>query len=102
MARPKGSKDISTIIRGAFVRAVNRMEAEGKPLSTMIYDELQKNPLATLKAVAHYCPRDLMLAGQIDTTLQINVLRYADDQPAKQLEAKAVPDAPLEGSGTRH
>ena len=56
--RPKGSHDIAPMIRGAFIRAVKGLEDDGKPLSSLIREELENNPLATLKAMAAFNPKE--------------------------------------------
>lgn len=57
--RPKGSHDIAPMIRGAFIRAVKGEEADGKPLSSLIREQLENNPLATLKAMAAFKQKEL-------------------------------------------
>ena len=56
--RPKGSHDIAPMIRGAFIRAVKGLEDDGKPLSSLIREQLENNPLATLKAMAAFNPKE--------------------------------------------
>ena len=59
MSKPKGSRDIAPMIRGAFKRAVLQLEEDGKPLSTLIYEKLQEDVLSTLKAISSFVPKEL-------------------------------------------
>lgn len=59
MARPKGSTDIASSIRGAFKRAVLMLEEEKKPLSLIIKQQMEERPLETLKAISTFCPKEV-------------------------------------------
>jgi hypothetical protein len=59
MARPKGSPDVAPMIRGAFKRAVLALEDKGRPLSTIMMEQLEENPLGTLQALKGFVPKEL-------------------------------------------
>lgn len=67
MARKRGSHDIAPQIRGAWKRAVLSLEDKGKPLSTIIEKCLEENPLATLKAISAFVPKEMLLEADITT-----------------------------------
>lgn len=66
MARPKGSHDIAPQIRGAFIRAVKGLEDDGKPLSAMIREHLESDFLNTLKVIASFVPKEMLIEGQVE------------------------------------
>lgn len=74
--RPKGSHDIAPMIRGAFIRAVKGLEDDGKPLSTLIREQLENNPLATLKAMAAFNPKESNVT-QRETR---DLIEYTDEE----------------------
>jgi hypothetical protein len=53
------------MIRGAFIRAAKGLEAKGKPLSTLIAKELEERPLDTLRAIAGFVPKEMLLEASI-------------------------------------
>lgn len=54
----KGVSDLAPKIRGAYKRAILRLESEGKPLSGIIAKELEKDPLGALALLAKFNPRE--------------------------------------------
>ena len=64
MGKKAGAKDVATMIRGAFKRAALAMEDKGKPLSTMMMESLEDNFLATIKAIAPFCPKELDITSR--------------------------------------
>ena len=59
MGAKASNRDVAPMIRGAFKRAVLLLEEEGKPLSTIIKDQLEENPLGTLQALKGFVPKEL-------------------------------------------
>lgn len=57
--RRRGSKDVAPMVRGAFVRAVKGLEDDGRPLSTIIREQLEEHPLHTLKVISSFVPKEL-------------------------------------------
>ncbi len=57
------------MIRGAFIRAAKSMEEKGTPLSTLIEKQLEDKPLETLKAIASFVPKEMLIEADITTQL---------------------------------
>lgn len=93
MARPKGSHDISPMIRGAFIRAAKALESKGKPLSTIIMQELEKDPLATIRTMASFVPKELDI-----TQRKISDISELSDEELEQLKSLAA--SIVDGAGT--
>lgn len=49
------------------------LESGGKPLSTIIQTELEERPLETLRAVASFVPKELMLQGDAEAPMHLQV-----------------------------
>ena len=63
--RRAGSRDIAPQIRGAFKRAVLQLEEEGRPLSELIKEHLERDFLGTLRAIQGFIPKE-QLIGPIE------------------------------------
>jgi hypothetical protein len=59
--RRAGSRDIAPQIRGAFKRAVLQLEEEGRPLSDLIKEYLEKDFLGTLRAIQGFIPKEQLI-----------------------------------------
>ena len=94
MARPKGSHDISPMIRGAFIRAAKALEDEGRPLSEIIKEQLEKNPLATIKTMASFTPKELDI-----TQRKVTDVSQLSDNELEQLQSLAASILDNEGEG---
>lgn len=64
MPKKAGAKDVATMIRGAFKRAALQLENKGKSLSEMMAKSLEDNFLATIKAIAPFCPKELDITSR--------------------------------------
>ena len=93
MPKKQGSKDVAPMIRGAFVRAVKALEDKGKPLSKIILKELEENPLATLKAISSFCPKEL----DVTQRKAITDISELNDEELEQLASFAA--SVLSGEG---
>lgn len=69
MAKPVQARRVVPEVRGAFLRAIKQMAAEGKPLSDVIYRELQDNPLRALDTLSKFIPKELLLDVDQDSPL---------------------------------
>jgi len=69
MARLKGSHDIASQIRGAFIRATKSLDEKGRSLSMIIEDELSAKPLDTLRAISAFVPKEMLLEASITTEI---------------------------------
>lgn len=69
MANLKRGQQIAPMIRGAFIRAAKALEEDGRPLSDIIREELQTRPLDTLKAIASFVPKEMLIEADITTQL---------------------------------
>jgi len=65
MARTKGSHDIAATVRGAFLRAAKQSEEDGRPLSTIILEQLQEKPLECLATISKFVPKEMMLQAEV-------------------------------------
>jgi len=92
MARPKGSHDIAPMIRGAFIRAAKALESKGKPLSTIIAQQLEEHPLETLRTMSSFVPKELDI-----TQRKVSDVKELTDNELEQLQSLAV--AILDQSG---
>ena len=62
VGRPKGGREISGDIRGAFKRACLMLDKDGKKgqgLSTLILESLQEDVRGTLQAIKGFVPKEL-------------------------------------------
>lgn len=73
MPREARGKDVAPTVRGAFIRAVKALEDKGKPLSEIIQKELDERPLETLRAIASFVPKELMLQGDSEAPMHLQV-----------------------------
>ena len=69
MANKQRGKEIAPLIRGAFIRAVKALEDGGKPLSTLIKQQLEERPLETLKAISAFVPKEMLIEADITTQI---------------------------------
>ena len=60
-----GSHEIASVVRGAFLRAAKMAEADNRPLSTIIYEQLQEKPLDCLRTIAQFVPKEMMLQAEV-------------------------------------
>ena len=81
MANRQRGQQIAPMIRGAFIRAAKGLEAKGKPLSTLIAKELEERPLDTLRAIAGFVPKEML----VETTFTQKVEEMTDAQLAARI-----------------
>ena len=91
MPRRKNSKDVAPIIRGAFIRAVKALEDKGRPLSTVILECLEDNPLETLKAIKGFIPRESNIDLTTDGESLVGILSGIQS-PRHDPEVEREPD----------
>lgn len=70
MGARRGGTEIAPMVRGAFIRAVKDLENKGKPLSTIIKDQLEKHPLETLKTIGSFIPKEMLIEATIYQELE--------------------------------
>lgn len=58
--RSQRGPDIAGKVRAEMMLAIKRCEANGHALADMLEKELKKDPLAVLKAVAPWIPKEIM------------------------------------------
>ena len=95
--RRAGSRDIAPQIRGAFKRAVLQLEEEGRPLSELIKEYLEKDFLGTLRAIQGFIPKE-QLIGPIEESegsfsVQVN---FVEPRPIDAVSANSNFDADAE------
>jgi hypothetical protein len=96
--RRAGSRDIAAQIRGAFKRAVLQLEEEGRPLSELIKEHLEKDFLGTLRAIQGFIPKEQLIGPMEESegsfSVQVNFVepRASDAASEKSnLDANADP-----------
>lgn len=62
--------DIASHIRGAFLRAAKMSEEDGRPLSLIILEQLQEKPLDTLRTVAQFVPKEMLVEATVTQQLE--------------------------------
>jgi cysteine synthase len=45
-------------------------EEDGRPLSLILYDQLQKNPLDTLRVMGQFIPKEMLVEAQVTTDIE--------------------------------
>ena len=60
--RPKGSCDVASKIRNAFLSAISN----GKPLEEILEEKLKEDPLGTLRAISPFCPKEVSVDGKLE------------------------------------
>ena len=73
--RPPG-KSVPAMVRQSFFLAAKRMEDGGRPLSDIIVEQMEKDPLSTLRAIAPFCPKEVTGANEGPMEL---VIRWGGD-----------------------
>ena len=100
MPRPVRGKDVAPTVRGAFLRAVKLLNEEseaglGPDLTGMILESLKTNLVPTLKAIAAFTPKELMLRPgegedhEAEAPIYAIVIPRKEFQPAPALEGEA-------------
>jgi hypothetical protein len=82
MARPKGSHDIASKVRGAFLRALKQSEEDKRPLSTIMLEMLQTDPKACLDTVAKFVPKEML----IEQSIEVQLAEMSDEAIAGEIE----------------
>ena len=60
--RPKGSCDVASKIRNAFLAAITN----GEPLEKILETKLKEDPLGTLRAISPFCPKEVSVDGKLE------------------------------------
>ena len=80
MANLARGKQIAGEVRGAYLRAFKQLEQKGRPISSLVLEQLEENPLKALELLAKFTPRELMLEGEVGVApsvinMQVNVVQ---------------------------
>ena len=86
--RPEGARSIAPVIREAFLKAVDELEAEGTPLSELLKHHLKDNLLNTLRAISPYNPREKNIEFESDEVSYVDILIAAQPKIDKEREIK--------------
>ncbi len=78
--RPKGSVSASPRIRQAFLDALDAMEEDGTPLSSIIRHQLETAPTQTLRALAHFEPRENRVEAEVHGPSLLDILSASADK----------------------
>ena len=100
MPNRKGSHDIAATVRGAFLRASKQSEEDGRPLSTIMLEMLEKDPKGCLDTVAKFVPKEML----IETTIVQQLDEMSDEAITGEIErlARNTPSLSLiEGAGVK-
>ena len=93
--RRKAGREVAPLVRGAFIRAVKRLEEGGQPLSSIIMRELQHNPIPTLKAISAFLPKEI--TGKLDHNhahTHAHVITNGLQESLRFIESFATPATP--------
>ena len=82
MGRTAGAKDLAPVIRRAAMGSIKRLEQRGKSLSFLIEQELEKDVLKALTALAKFNPRQV----NVDTKQTIEIQEIISIVTARQKE----------------
>jgi len=77
----KGSHDIASTVRGAFLRACKSLEEDNRPLSTILEEMLREKPADALNAVAKFVPKEML----IETTVLAQLEDLSDEAIAHEI-----------------
>lgn len=62
----KGKHDVSPMVRGAFLNALEKIKKEqGKTFSDIIVDMLEEDPHKTLMAISRFAVREKEVTGEV-------------------------------------
>lgn len=99
MARRPGSHEIASRVRGAFVAACKGLEDDGRPLSTILTELLEKDPKGALDTISKFIPKEMLV--------EATVTQQLDEMPDETLEheigrlvAEATPLLTTQGKGS--
>ena len=56
---PKEDETVQEMVRRAFIEACDDLADKGKPLRALLVAEMEKNPLAVLRTVAAFVPKEV-------------------------------------------
>lgn len=85
--RPKGSQNIARKVRINFIRAIETYERKySKTFSDALCDKFAEDPLGTLKAISHFCPKELNVDKTVNATV---VHRIAQELPLDDIKSRA-------------
>lgn len=103
MPNRKGSHDIASTVRGAFLRAAKQSEEDNRPLSTIMLEMLQKDPKGCLDTVAKFVPKEMLIEQSIEITLAEMSDEAVDGEIARLLAETAAANV-IEGAAveTKH
>ena len=87
--RRAGSRDIAPQIRGAFKRAVLQLEEEGRPLSDLIKEYLEKDFLGTLRAIQGFIPKEQLIGPMEESEGSFGVQVNFVEPPTMNLSRRA-------------
>jgi hypothetical protein len=104
MASRQRATQIVPMIRGAFIRAAKSLETrKNLSLTDLIAKELEERPLDTIRAIAHFVPKELLVERSIVEEMD-EMSDEALDAEIRRLyaEAGAVPGTASEDTKTTH
>jgi hypothetical protein len=98
--RRAGSRDIAPQIRGAFKRAVLQLEEEGRPLSELIKEYLEKDFLGTLRAIQGFIPKEQLIGPMEESEGSFSVqVNFVEPRLIDAVSAKSNLDADADSIG---
>lgn len=95
--RGQGRKVVPEI-RGAFMRALKILEDKGRPLSTILVEQMEEKPLETLAAISRFIPREMLVEHEAgETILAFAFIPRKEEPPAIEgevVDAEVVQEIP--------
>jgi hypothetical protein len=100
MPKLKGTPDIAPMVRGAFIRAAKQLADGGRPLSTILLEQLREHPLETLRVISSFIPKEMM----IEATIHQELDELSDEALDREINVLAVQAGfvPGEEDETKH
>lgn len=88
----KGKHDVSPIVRGAFLEALEKIKREeGKGFSTIIKEWIEKDGIGpVLQAVSRYTVKESKVDADVTTTF-LQILAQVSDEEIEELEEEPRP-----------
>jgi hypothetical protein len=73
-------RDVSPKILGAFIKALYKLEKEGKPLDLLLKKAIEEDGiLAVLPAIARFSPKILDISSEETVNVQINTNQLSNE-----------------------
>ena len=69
--RAKKGPELAQRVRTSLLNALDVMDKRGKPISELLADELEENPIRFMELASKYCPKEVEADVTIDLPAKI-------------------------------